>query len=465
MSVHTPPPAAPHGWVPPPAPRGWNPRAGARKAPLLRWLGTACVALWVLAIVDGALPQLQMYLFDGTVPVPNVVVKVLLLAALVAAVPLNPGARVPRGIVGAWIGFATYLALVAILFLYRFGYSLGDVLTTYSGYYYYTLVTPLFFYVAGTVPEKRIVKSLLLLLVPLAALAIAQQVLKDPLVATRARDASFEINQWRWFGMVRGFSLASSGAQFGHFLSLSAALCTVLLLRGRRGTRVAAALLLALTGVATFSTLTRGAYLEVLLAAGTAAALCRWPLRVARRLKVVSVAFGIVGALLIVSASGLAVTDSEEQTLLGAQSSQIRTERWSTYLGETIVESTPDFFTGTGVVQTRAIGDRQLVIDNMPLAVLIHVGLIGLVLWAWLTWQVWSYVVAKLRAHPGQVLMLAAAAAMSVWLFRGMIRLAFPYYSLLPLLVILARWDMPATPPRARRPGSVRGRARTAYER
>ena len=465
MSLHPPPPAAPQGWAPPPAPRASAAPPGAANAPLLRWLGTACVALWVLALVDGIAPQAQMYLFGGRVLVPSVVIKAALLGLLVAAVPLNPGARVPRGVFAAWIAFTGYLALVAILFLYRFDYSLADVLTSYSGYYFFTLITPLFFYVAGTVPERRIVRTILAVLVPLAVLGIAQQLLADPLVPTRSRDELFQVNQWRWYGLIRGFSLTSSGAQFGHYLSLSAALATVLVLRPRRGARWVGVVLLALTTWATFATLTRGTYLEVLLAAATAGVLCRWPSRWIPRIKALSLGYGVAGALLILSASSLAVTDSEEQTLLGAQSSQVRTERWSTYLGETIVESTPDFFTGTGVVQTREIGDRRLVIDNMPLAVLIHVGLIGLVLWLWLTWQVWAYVVARLRAHPAQVLMLAVAAAMSVWLFRGMIRLAFPYYSLLPMLVILARWNMPTTPPGARSPAPVRGRGRTGYGR
>lgn len=413
------------------------------KSPLLRLLGIGCIVLWLLLLTDGVLPQIQMYLFGGRLVVPSVILKVLLLVSLAAAVPLNPAARIPRGIFWAWLAFASYLALIAIIFQYRFDYSLGDVLTTYSGYYYFILIAPLFFYLESAVSEKRMVRWLLVVLVPLAALGILQQVLNDPILPTRSRDGLFVVNQWRWFGFTRGFSLTSSGAQFGHYLSLVAAVSTVLLFRKRTASRAVGGFFLVLTLVATFATLTRGAYLEVLLTILTAAALCRWPLMVGRRVRMLSVAYGILGMVLIVTASTVMVSDSDEQTLFGSRSSQIRTERWADYLGETVIADLPTLLTGTGIVQTREIADRLLVIDNTLIAVFVHIGVVGLVLWAALMWQIWSFVAARLRVHPHHVLMVAVAAAMSVWLFRGMIRLAFTYYSLLPLLVILAHWDMP----------------------
>jgi hypothetical protein len=236
------------------------------KSPVLRLLGTVCAVLWILVVADAIVPQFQMFLLGGHVRFPSVILKVVLLGVLVAAVPLNPEARIPRGIFWAWLAFASYLALIAIVFQYRFDYSLGDVLTTYSGYYYFSLVTPLFFYVAGTVPEGRIVRWLLVVLLPLAALGIMQQLLNDPILPTRSYEGRFEVNQWRWFGLTRGFSLASSGAQFGHYLSIGAALSTVMLFRTRRSSRILGGVFLLVTVAATFATLTRGAYLEVLLA-------------------------------------------------------------------------------------------------------------------------------------------------------------------------------------------------------
>lgn len=411
-------------------------------APIGIWLRQqiAHLVLVVLLLlsVDGALPQLQLWLFNGFVPVPSVVLKALLILLLAFAWIVNPRQKVPLRILAAWWPFTSYFVFVSLWLSYSADHSVIDVLTIASGYFFFALILPLAFALENTLPSRSVLLAVLAVAVPLCALGIYQFATNSPVLPTRSIDEGFAVNVWLFYGLTRGFSLFSSGAQFGHYLALSAALAaSVLFSRGMRpGHRRLAGSILLLVLAATLATLTRGAYLEVMIVTGVAWALAtRGPVKPAA-LKTMSVVAGILGLALVVAGSTVQTVQPIESDVGSGESSRIRIDRWVEYSEDRIGTDLKTMLFGSGVVQTRAINDQHLVIDNVPLAVVISIGAIGLILWLVLMWKVWAFVVAKYHASADLVL-LGIAAALSVWLFRGMIRIAFAHFGMLPLLAIM----------------------------
>ena len=140
----------------------------------MNFLVLISLLLWT---IDTLLLQAEMALF-GSTPLPNLVVKALLIFLMIVAgfARFFAGSPrpIPKTIFRLWLGFTLFLMIETPLLILRFGFPADYVLFSYNAYYFAILLIPLFFYFRETLSESLITTTLLVFFVPLSLLGLAQ---------------------------------------------------------------------------------------------------------------------------------------------------------------------------------------------------------------------------------------------------------------------------------------------------
>jgi hypothetical protein len=408
------------------------------EAMLKRWFGYFALILWLLLTVSGISPQLQIALFSGRVPLPSEAFKFALLGILLIAFFVFREQLAPVRLLYLWWAFVTYLLLHALYLLIFQQYSLYYVVYSYNPYYFFTFTLPLLFALRGAVTERFLLVCLMVLFLPLATLGIYQASWSTPLVATESLDGEFTVNVWMLTAEeIRGFSLFNSAFEFGHYIALVAGLAVGFVLSGRWTTKLVGLAFLILVAVAGYSTFTRAAYIEIAMTVFAAYLLLMFGRgRLAKPLRYLPIAYGLVAALIVFAAPLISVGLSSNNTLLSDRTMFLRYSEWSRVIDVVFGDDLLATFFGTGVIQGRINVEETYVIDNSFLAVWMQCGLVGLLLWLALMWGLWCYILRTTRTHNG-CLTVAIAANWTTWMAAGMLNTAVdPYISLLMLLLL-----------------------------
>jgi hypothetical protein len=399
-----------------------------------RVLSFTILILLIVHTVDAMLLQAEMAVMDST-PLPNLVVKVLLVLLIIAGglarLISGRAQAVPRGIFRLWYGFTFFLMIETVILVLRFGYPTDYVLFSYNAYYYAILLLPLFFYFRGTLSEELVIKTLLVFFVPISLLGVAQHFSGSLLLPAESPNGYLQVMSWNFFGTIRGVSLFSFPESFGHFLALMGGLGLALCL-SRNGSAKKGAIIIVLVLLAGYATFTRAVQLEIAFAMFTV-----WMFyRAGHRwlLAMLPLVYGSIG-LFVAFVAPLLVGSIPSFDYLSTGSLLERYMEWAQYGTLWVANDLLTFLFGAGIAQNdRFTLYREVLIDNSFIAIGVHIGAIGLVLWFIITWSIWKYMLGELKRHLSPV-RAAAAAACSVWLFASDFAVAvfFP----LPFLLFL----------------------------
>jgi hypothetical protein len=383
----------------------------------------------LLSLVDAAIPQFQLYLFREII-VKQYVVKGALLGAAALGYALYPKTQAAGVPVGAWLLCIAYL-LADMPYLHSaVGWSFSDVLLSYNAYYLLLLIGPALVAFREGVSERAIMRCTVFIFLICAAFGIAQHVMDRPILYTESPDGSFSINSWDFFGSIRAFSLFTSSMNFGMFCALCGALAVSLY----RKAPVKAAFLFIVSAVACYTTLTRLCYLVFVCAASYAFVLT-FGKKPGRGLWQ-PVLYFVLGMSTIL-ATLFSVAGGDTGNLQDTGSLFERIGQWLFYVDLLLHSTRTQLLFGVGIVQNESILPRYpMIIDNLPLALILHIGIVGLVLFSILLIKMWLYLRKEALATQ-QPFMIATASIFASLACSGIFNITFPTFGTVFALAIL----------------------------
>jgi len=408
-----------------------------------RSLGYIAIALFFFLFIDGLLPQVQMLLFSGSVPLKNVMVKMLLAVCLGGTLFLytfRAGKILTlRQIMFPYALFLLYLIVHCLLF--RDSFPIDYLLFSYNAYYYYVIMLPLAAHLS--LSSESFSRWLFVLSIPLLFVGILQSVLNDPLLPVASSDGYFEVLSWRYYEQVRSFSLFSSGLNYGQFLSLFGAFAVYQAINARRrGRRLFFWVLLIVTTFAIYTTLTRNIYIQYAFTLFTALILS-WCTK--RRISVsglrvafLPVLFGIISAALVFGVQGYLLFFAGDRTILRDDSLTMRLNQWIYFFPYWTQNGWDRLLFGTAMLQggDKFFAAENIIIDNTFLNIGLHSGLIGLLLWMMLMWKLWRWMLRNLDMFRDNSVLIAIAAVWSTWISSGIFNATASLYPMLAMVAL-----------------------------
>ncbi|MFC5865385.1 hypothetical protein ACFPT7_23980 [Acidicapsa dinghuensis] len=404
----------------------------AYDSPSYRVLVLFEVILFLLVLADGLLPQMQMFLLGGQVLVGSVLVKPILLIGLVIGCLYRPQLNISSLPMISWLLCIGFLVAEIAYLIIACDISLIDILKSYNSYYLLLLAGPAAVEFRNMVSEKTISRSVIGLFLVCAIIGIAQHVLNKPLLYTESSNGAFQVQSWDFFGEVRAFSLFSSGLNFGLFCSLCGALGVALL----RNSPLKGSLLWVLAAIACYSTLTRVCY--VVFACSSASAFVLTFGKNKRRglwHPALYCALGI--STLLYGLNSIATGNTGD---LGSSISLIdRINEW-TYYTDLITHSTLSHrLLGFGIFQSDKLTQlTPMAIDNLLLGLVLHIGMLGLLLFGVLMTKMWLYLRHK-AITDRQPFVIAASSMWAALPCAGLFNLDLAPFGVAFALVILCR--------------------------
>ena len=422
----------------------------------IRLMGLVVGTFWLFFEVNGLLPQIQITITGGLVIVRAVFIKITLVIFLLLLFIIRHKISLPASLIYGWLSFLSYLFFVLLIRTFQ-GVPFTYILASFNAYYFFIIVLPLLFLTKGMVRENTAILLLSILATILSVVGSLQSLTSDPLLATHSLDDYFKVNSWNFHGKVRAFSFFSSGLSFGQFLILIAQVLIVVTMQPRISfiKRISAFVLLLLVFATTFLTYTRVVYLQSIFSTLFTLVYIlllrqnysRKEFFVKRAIQLSPLVYGLVGIVLTFIIYILMSTNSQSYFLAGSSplfsenSFKSRLAEWSFYGSEQWLSSAFSFLFGTGYFQSDRflVSSNPVIIDNAFLAVGVHIGFFGLVLWTLLMWEMWKIMSAWAMKSPSPMA-LGVLAYASTWPILGMFNIiTYTYVLALWLLLLTTR--------------------------
>jgi len=371
-----------------------------------------------------------MYFLGGQILFGGGLIKAILLVIMVSGCVLHPRIRVAAILSSTWLLCIGFLIVEIGYLIFACGMSLGDVLLSYNDYYFLLLVGPALLVFRGAVSERVLIRCTILVFVICAALAAAQHLTSSPILYTESVDGSFSISSWMFGGELRAFSLFGSAIEFGLLCAFSGALGIAL----TRTMPIRGSLLFLASGLACYTTLTRLSYL-VFFGACTCSLVLTFGKKLSRGSWQPLLSFLLGLATIFIGLNS--VTSADENVLQDAGSLLGRIDQWiffsDLYRHSTLAHQ----MFGLGLVQDKSLLSLYgIVIDNVLLALLLHIGVVGLVLFGVLLTRMWIYLRREAIATQ-QPFVIAAASLWATFACAGIFDLLFGSFGAIFALAIL----------------------------
>ena len=393
-------------------------------------LAYLALVLIILAVVNGALPQIQMFALGGHVFAGEALVKIALLLVIVLGWILHPKTRLPRFPYYLWLACIIYLLLDAIYLIASCSMSPLDVLLSYNSYYLLLMIGPSLIVFRGVFSERLLTRAIIIVFSICAAIAAAQHLTQTPIVKTQSADGIFQIQSSEFLGEVRAFSLFTTALDFGIFC----AFCGALAISLPKSSRPTKWLLLVFSALACLTTLTRLTYLIYACACVYALVLYRGKRR--SRGRIFPIAFAFLGILALISALRSASV-SDIAGIQNASSTLMRATEWAYYAQFLIRSDWHHLLFGFGLLQNVKISPQlPLAIDNVPLALILHVGIVGMLLFSALMVAMWLYLRREAMATK-QPVTTAAASLWATFALSGLVNIVFSSFGAIFALAII----------------------------
>ncbi len=362
-------------------------------------------------LANAASFQAQMAILGGhRTIVSNGVVKMALLGLILAAFWLR-WTIVPTRMMTITLLFVSYLLLDAVRLYFSVGLAISDVLYGYNTYYTIILVNVIALAVPLRFSERRLTRLLVFTFIVCASIGVAQFVTKRPIVPTSNADGSFNVHGLGLF-TSRAFSLFQEPWSFALFSSFALAFFIVRTRRRKGKLRNYVLLLLAITSVGIAEA--REVYVGVVgviisslfFTFGKRRNRTRW-------LPLVWLGLGISVSFF---AYYLSQIGGRSHSLSDTGSFTMRLKDWSYYLHLLTQNGTGVLF-GFGIAQTpnAAAASGIVPIDNMYVATIADIGIVGFIIYMLMAWSLWEQVrrVGETRRSD---LATAVAAFFSIYL-------------------------------------------------
>jgi hypothetical protein len=418
--------------------------------------GLALVAMLV-CVINCAVPELEMLLTGGRVPVPHAFVKIASFCFLMLLTLIYGKLDLDSFPTKIWVAAMVYLVLVFPFLWFVERKDPDEILLAYNAFYCPLIFAPLAASVRGKLSDRWAMRIFLWTFVASAILGWAQFIMQDPIVRLASTDGNFRIfaSQWMQGGerSTRAMSFFGNAQEFGSFLVLIAAVGI-----GMCGTRGGwkRGIPLYLAAAATcYTTLTRATFVQLFFATVAAATFTfsRKPGRVKWQ-PLIALCLGLVIAF-----SGLSkqISDqiSDKKSLADDTSLQQRLMQWGIHVSKLEHSSTAEQLFGLGFCQADkpamiplkegwTLGDA--LVDNLYLALVLHIGVVGGVLMMALLWGMWRFIRKEAIRRPTP-LMIGIAGFWATFLMTGMFNIQAANYGFWFLIaIILARHTDEADP-------------------
>ena len=402
-------------------------------------LGLIAALLCLTILINGGVQQLQMLLLGGQMLIGNVLPKTLLCLVVLLGCLFRPRLHVEKLPMGSWMFCLGFLIFEAAYLASTSGMSLADVLTSFYDYYAVLLIAPVLLVFRGEVPERVLIRLTVSIFSVCALLAFAQHLTDRPILYTESTNGSFQVASWDFGGTVRAFSFFASALEFGGFCALCGALGIAL----SRKAPVQGILLLVSSGLACYCTLTRLCYL-IFICTCVSTVVFTYGKKLSRGLWHPFLFFwlGIVTILF----SLRTFVSGESNKLEDAGSLIERVTQWGFFTDLFVHSSFTKQMLGLGITQGNKIFEgAPMTIDNSPLALALHIGILGAVLFSILIFKMWLWL-RKAALTTEQPLLIAVAGFWATLACAGIFNIVFSLYGTAFGLAILCSRVTPTYP-------------------
>lgn len=407
--------------------------------------GLALLAM-IASVINCALPEIEMLLTGGNVPIPQGIIKIGCFGFIVFLMVLYGKLDLylfPRAI---WLMMVLYLAAVFPFLWFAQSKEPSEIFLAYNAYYCPLIFAPAVTAIRGKLSERAAMRIFLSIFAVCALLGWVQFIVQDPIVKLASNDGNFRIfaSQWMQGGdrSVRAMSFFAFAQEYGSFLVLVAATGIGMCMK-RGGWKIGIPIFLIATA-SCYTTMTRATFIQLFIA--TVAALTftfgRKPTRM-RWQPLIALGFGIYIAF-----SGVSSVLSEKKSLADDSSLQQRLMQWGMWVSDLQHSSASQQLFGLGfcsadrpamIPRKEGWALDQALVDNLYLGITLHIGLIGAVLVLALLWGMWRFVRIEAISRPTP-LMIGIASFWSTFLFVGMFNIQAANYGFWFLTaVIIAR--------------------------
>jgi hypothetical protein len=396
-----------------------------------RVLALLASALYFVALVNALVPQVQMFLSGGQSLFGDSVIKAALLVAVAAGCILHPKVKIAAIPWLAWLLCIGYLIVEVIHLTINCDMSLGEALFSYYNYYCLFLIGPAMLIFRGAVSQRTLVRCSVFMFAVCATLAAAQHLTASPIVYTESVDGSFMVPSWMLADRLRAFSLFGSSLEFGLFCAFSGALGIAL----ARKMPVRGTLLAIASALACYTTLTRLCYL-IFVGAVASSLVFTFGKKPSRGSWLPLLWFLLGLSTILVGLNS--VSSADAGTLQDAGSLLERLDQWA-YFSDLLLHSSLVYqLFGLGLVQSEnlRLSYGGMVIDNSLLALLLHVGVVGLVLFGTLLTKMWLYL-RREAVVTQQPFIIAAASLWAAITCAGTFNIVFGFFGAIFGLAIL----------------------------
>src|ERR1700677_39895 len=397
-------------------------------------LRLALAFMLLCMLLEAGLPQLEMAIFSGATPIPDRAPRFLCLVLMLfigyMQRTFNRVSLVPAAlVVGVFLAGDT-----VFLYLDR-SYSFGDLYHAYTLYYFILLLGAM-----ASSLRLRISPGILTVFVMAGFLiwvgfAILQFATNDAILPTQSTDKSFVVDSWHFFGQVRAFGLFASPLNFGVFCCFIGALA-VAWCKSLKGFVLGVPVLI-LAAFGCYATYTR------LTIIGFVACIASSIILSLRRLRPFAVWLPAVWLIVaVVAVSRLGSFGTQGDFGLGNCSSFIqRLSSWAWCWEAFLRASLPEKLFGLGLMPhsgsqpaSTATNIAPVPIDNIYAALLVQVGLIGLLVVGFFCWRCWKYLLRRVE-EVNSPLIVAVAATWATLTLLGMFNIVLNAMGCLLLLV------------------------------
>ncbi|QYR23114.1 hypothetical protein KZ483_09440 [Paenibacillus sp. sptzw28] len=378
-------------------------------------------------MVNGSIPQLQMFLFNGSMVIPVSVVKAIAVILGFGGLLLTLRRKIElyTPLMLSWLLFTAYIMAETALLPSPDTIDSITLVASILSVYFFIFTIPLVLHLRNSLQEKQIAGILISLFVILAALGIVQFLLNEPLLPVVSNDSSFKVYSSSFQGNQRAFSLFESGYSFGHYIAVAGAL--ILLMPMRKFWKF---ILIAIVIFAGYSTLTRNTYLEIgsALIAALILSKNRSSGSAGYILMVINALAGFAVMKLAPIISGL----FGQLDIFDIYTHTSRVTEWDGIMRKWLSSDIYTALFGTGLTQ----GFGFNYVDNMYLAVGAQFGILGLIVFGLLFISMTQYVFkqAAIRKTP---LATAIAAFWTTFPIVSFFNISLPPYVFVFIILII----------------------------
>lgn len=410
---------------------------------VLKTGGVLFVAVWTLTLMAGAWD----YLFKRLLHVhsPSVTLMTILLLAMFSLRLFQRRTSlllpVPDLVGATWV-FAAYLLLAAMVNANTQNASFILILLTFYIYFFYLMFFSASPLLVGSVSPGPLAAYLAVLAVVLSAIGVAQALTKNLFAFGYYITSSINSINVTTAGRVRASAVFAHADDFGVFLCIPLAIAIHKLFVEKRLLLRGVWLFVALCAIAgCVATLTRVVYLAMVVvilvtAWGTLRARTPRPtifpswmplLLLAGGFSLFFMRYAVEAILMNVDAL------KDYRYLLSAKSLDERLYGLRYYVSQLDAHGSLGWIFGLGWAFSSNL--KSLVpIDNGFQAVVVSSGLVGLLLWLWISWRCWT-VVNRLAADRENVLGVPFAAFFGAWLLLAVFGLYLEPFMVAVLMV------------------------------